>query len=119
MDLTALASRALVPLLLLAPAGAPAQQPSRPASPYGDMFTPWNGTNQDSLRAEAEARQRAAETAQTAVPAVAEHNAQVALGERVAEAVRRGDCAEGERIARAAGDFPLVQAVRDYCRTRS
>jgi hypothetical protein len=29
--------------------------------------------------------------------------------------VRRGDCAEGERMAREARDFPLVRAVRDYC----
>jgi hypothetical protein len=31
--------------------------------------------------------------------------------------VRAGDCEEGERVARAAGDFPLVEAVRAHCRT--
>ncbi len=40
----------------------------------------------------------------------------VALGERVGEVVRAGDCAEGERIARVAGDFALVRAVRAHCR---
>ncbi|HEV2866694.1 MAG TPA: hypothetical protein VGX37_09275 [Allosphingosinicella sp.] len=40
-----------------------------------------------------------------------------ALGERVGEIVRLGDCQEGERVAREAGDFALVQAVRDYCAT--
>jgi hypothetical protein len=41
----------------------------------------------------------------------------VALGRRVGEVVRAGDCAEGERIAREAGDFALVNAVRDHCRS--
>ena len=39
----------------------------------------------------------------------------VALGRRVGEVVRAGDCAEGERIAREAGDFALVRAVREHC----
>lgn len=39
----------------------------------------------------------------------------VALGERVGDIVALGDCAEGERVARTAGDFALVAAVRDYC----
>ena len=39
------------------------------------------------------------------------------LGQRVGEIVRAGDCEEGERVARAAGDFPLVEAVRTHCRT--
>ena len=38
-----------------------------------------------------------------------------ALGERVGEIVGLGDCAEGERVARAAGDFALVEAVRAHC----
>ena len=106
----------LVSLACLGLAAPALGQQSPPASPYSGLFTPWSGSSRDSLRAEAEAR-RAAPAG--AVPAVAEHNAQIALGERVAEAVRRGDCAEGERLAREAGDFPLVRAVRDYCRTRS
>lgn len=38
-----------------------------------------------------------------------------ALGKRVGEIVAAGDCAEGERVARAAGDMGLARAVRDYC----
>jgi hypothetical protein len=29
--------------------------------------------------------------------------------------VALGDCGEGERVARAAGDFALVAAVRAHC----
>ena len=110
---------ALTPLCgALLAAGPAFAQPTPPRSGFSAMFTPWSGTSRDSLRAETEARQRAAAEARTAVPAVAEHNAQIALGERVADVVRRGDCAEGERIAREAGDFALVRAVRDHCRIR-
>lgn len=38
-----------------------------------------------------------------------------ALGKRVGELVATGDCAGGERVAREAGDFALVRAVRDHC----
>lgn len=106
--------------MLVAPAfaqGAPAPQPAAPE--FSGMFTPWSGVSRDSLRAETAPRAPASPTG--AVPAsTAARRTQgeaVALGERVAEAVRAGDCAEGERMARAAGDFPLVAAVRDYCRT--
>lgn len=108
--------RFAVSLLCLGLAAPALAQPSPQPSGFSGLFTPWNGTSRDSLRAEEEARRRAAANAATAVPATAEHGAQVALGERVAEVVRRGDCAEGERLARAAGDFPLVRAVRDHCR---
>ena len=38
-----------------------------------------------------------------------------ALGARVGELVATGDCAGGERLAREAGDFALVRAVRAHC----
>lgn len=46
----------------------------------------------------------------------ADANEARALGERVGEIVRLGDCEAGERLAREAGDFALVDAVRSYCR---
>jgi len=118
---------ALLPLMAaaLAPSaiGAqtmPAPQPSTPSG-FSGLFTAWSGTSRESLRAEAE--QRRAPPA-GAVPAGSPlgtrgRDEAVALGERVADFVRRGDCVEGERIAREAGDFPLVRAVRDHCRTSS
>ena len=112
---------ALLSLLMaaLAPPAALAQQPVAPSS-FTDLFTPWSGTVRESLRAETEARRPPPPAG--AVPAgsplqTPTRNEAVALGERVAEVVRRGDCAEGERLAREAGDFPLVRAVRDHCRT--
>jgi hypothetical protein len=115
---------ALVPLslALLAPTAALAQQPA--ATPnFSGLFTSWGGISRESLRAETEARRPAPPPA-GAVPAGSplqgrSHSEAAALGERVAEFVRRGDCAEGERLAREAGDFPLVRAVRDHCRTSS
>ena len=40
----------------------------------------------------------------------------VALGRRVGEIVRAGDCTGGERMAREAGDLALVRAVQEHCR---
>lgn len=118
---------ALLPLALalLAPTTALAQPAAAPAQPgFSGLFTSWSGTSRESLRAETEARRPAAAPEAGAVPAASplqgpSHTRAVALGERVAEVVRRGDCAEGERIAREAGDFPLVRAVRDFCRAGS
>lgn len=108
--------------LLLSPAAALGQ--SAPAAPestpahggFESLWTGWSGANRDSIRAETEAaRANAAPAAQ----APARYQAgSVALGERVGEVVRLGDCAEGERLARLAGDFPLVEAVRTHCRAR-
>ena len=107
---------------LLAPAAARAQQ-SGTTPNFSGLFTSWSGTSRESLRAETEMRRTPPADAAGAVPASSplqrSHGEAVALGERVAEVVRRGDCAEGERLAREAGDFPLVRAVRDYCRTSS
>jgi hypothetical protein len=111
-------------LLAAAPAagqtGAPTPEP--PANPYRDLFTRWDGANRDSLAAEANTAQPApAPDGDTSIPAYSplvsrSRDEAVALGERVGAVVRTGNCAEGERIARAAGDFPLVRAVREHCR---
>jgi len=89
------------------PAAAPAPDP------YAGLFTRWTGANEEALRAEAS---RAAPAAAAAGPLRA---GTPELGARVGEIVRAGDCEEGERVARAAGDFPLVDAVRAHCRSRA
>ena len=101
---------------------APPPAAEAPANPWQGLFTRWDGVNRESLDAEADtARPEAAAPESGAVPAYsplqprAETEA-VALGRRVGEVVRAGDCAEGERIAREAGDFALVRAVREHCR---
>jgi hypothetical protein len=99
--------------------GAPA--PQAPANPYGNLFTRWDGANRDSLEAEANGAQPRPEPESNAIPAYSPldprvRDEAVARGERVGAVVRAGNCAEGERIAREAGDFPLVQAVREHCR---
>jgi len=119
--------RALLGTLLLlsaaapaqeAPAGAAAGADAGPAEPgYGGLWTSWTGVNRDSIRAEAEA----ARSGQAAAADVPRHYqaGSSALGERVGEVVRLGDCQEGERLAREAGDFPLLEAVRAHCRPAS
>jgi len=112
-------------LLAAAPAAgqstAPAPAAEAPVNPYRDLFTRWDGANRESLAAEAEAAQPAPEPESAGVPAYAPLTSRsqeeaVALGRRVGEIVRTGDCAEGERIARQAGDLALVRAVREHCR---
>lgn len=115
-------------LLAAAPAvgqGPAPQQP--PANPYQELFTRWAGANRESIRAETGA---GAETVRAGVPDAGNsipassplqpspraYDEAVALGERVGAVVRAGDCAQGERIAREAGDFALVRAVRAHCR---
>jgi len=112
--------------LLLSPAVAPAQSaPAARATPeaaagrtgFESLWTGWSGVSRESIRAEAEA---ARASAAPAAPAPTHYQAgSVALGERVGEVVRLGDCEEGERLARLAGDFPLVEAVRTHCRARA
>ena len=118
-------SAALVALGLATVSPAAAQSgataPQAPANPYGDLFTRWDGANRQSLDAEARTASAPAEPPGNAVPVYSplESPSQAeaaALGERVGQVVRAGDCAEGERIAREAGDFALVRAVRDHCR---
>lgn len=102
----------------------PAQTGEAPAAnPYRDLFTRWDGANRASLEAEAGTVEPAApaETQSNAVPAYSpligrSEEEAVALGRRVGDVVRGGDCAQGERIAREAGDVALVRAVREHCR---
>ena len=101
--------------------GPPAPAPQAPANPYQDLFTHWDGVNRQSMDAEANSAQPAPTPDGNAIPAYSplvsrSRDEAVALGERVGAVVRTGNCAEGERIARAAGDFPLVRAVREHCR---
>lgn len=106
--------------LLLSPAvaaaqAAPAPEPTAaPGSGFESLWTGWSNASRESVQAEAQA----ARTAQSgaAEPPRRYQAGSVALGERVGEVVRLGDCAEGERLAREAGDFPLVDAVRAHCR---
>jgi len=90
---------------------APAPAPPADMS-FSGLWTRWPTANSEALRAEA-ARQTATANAATAGPLRA---GSPELGARVGEIVRTGDCEEGERVARAAGDFPLVEAVRAHCR---
>ena len=76
---------------------------------YSGLWTRWPAANSEALRAEA-ARQA------PAAPSGPLRAGSPELGARVGEIVRNGDCEEGERVARAAGDFPLVEAVRTHCR---
>ncbi len=109
----------LLALALTSPsvAAQPAASPP-PASQFHSLWTPWSGVSQQSRRNETEALDR---VRQDFVTAGSERQAQLrdggrALGERVGEIVRAGDCDDGERVARLAGDFALVEAVRNYCR---
>ena len=96
----------------LAQSGAPA------SSDFRSLWTGWRDVNRSSLATE---QRSADQVRQTYVEAGSRqrermHNEGRALGERVGEVVRLGDCEEGERLARAAGDFALVEAVRAHCR---
>lgn len=100
-------------------APAPAAE-AEPANPYQELFTSWDGVNREAMDTEAAAPQAAPEPESNAIPAWSplQRRTQaeaVALGERVGQVVRAGDCAEGERIAREAGDFALVRAVVEHC----
>ena len=92
----------------LASAAPPTAVVPDSAPAFSGLFTRWTGANDEALRAEAS---RAA----PAVPAGPLRAGSPELGARVGEIVRSGDCEEGERVARAAGDFPLVEAVRAHC----
>ena len=98
--------RALILLAsLLVPTAAVATAPaSAPAST--NLWIDWNELS----------RRAAAAQAQPSAPAVSETEAR-ALGDRVGRMVAAGDCRGGEKVAMAAGDSKLVQAVRAYCRS--
>jgi hypothetical protein len=121
---------ALLALGLLAAAPAAGQSvtpapaaPEAPANPWRDLFTRWDGVNRESLAAESEPAPPATAPGGNSIPAFSPlspppraADEAVALGRRVGEVVRAGDCAQGERIAREAGDLALVRAVREHCR---
>ena len=100
--------------LLIAAAPASAQAPQQTAKPsFQGLFVDWSRASEESIEAEREgARLRASANVTAAESAAAGSEA---LGLRVGEVVSVGDCAEGERLARAAGDFALVAAVREHC----
>lgn len=87
------------------PAEAPPPAPPR----FGGLFTDWRDASRESLDHERSRTGAADAPARTAAEARA-------LGDRVGRIVAEGACAEGERIAREAGDFALVRAVQDHCR---
>lgn len=100
---------ALGGLALAAPALA--QPTAPPQRDFGGLWTPWTGANRDAMRAET------TPSAPQPQPGTGQPSAgSAALGERVGEMVRLGDCEGGERVAREAGDFPLVEALRAHCR---
>ena len=110
---------ALLCLVLMAPTPALAQASvaSSSGSDFTRLWTGWRSINRDAMATESDAVQR---VRQDVASADAERLRQLqsqgrALGERVGEIVRLGDCAEGERVAREAGDFALVEAVRAHC----
>jgi hypothetical protein len=111
--------------MVAAPAAAIAQaapdSPAAPSASFRGLWTGWGAANADSLKVEREGIAVVREDYATAGSATRNQleNRGRALGERVGEIVRLGDCAEGERVAREAGDFALVAAVRDYCRAVS
>jgi len=96
-------------LVASALASAAPVQPVAADPGYSGLWTQWSGANGESLRAEASRQAPAA-------PSGPLRAGSPELGARVGDVVRAGDCAEGERLARAAGDFPLVEAVRMHCR---
>jgi hypothetical protein len=101
--------------------GAPAPAAEASANPYRDLFTRWDGANRDSMTAETDVAQPAPEAESTSIPAYSplsprSQDEAMALGRRVGEVVRAGNCAGGERMAREAGDLALVRAVREHCR---
>jgi hypothetical protein len=102
-------------------AGPPALTEAAAAEPrvrFQGLFIDWSAASRESIEAERQAAARPALSADAAAagsPGAMAAPGSVALGERVGDIVALGDCAEGERVARTAGDFALVAAVRDYC----
>jgi hypothetical protein len=87
------------------------------AADFSRLWTGWGGVNREAMSTETDAVRRVRHDVATADARRLDQlrNQGRALGERVGEIVRLGDCAEGERVARAAGDFALVEAVRAHC----
>jgi hypothetical protein len=86
-----------------------------PAPPAAPPFLDWRALSRDSSRTETEQLRRATEMPPTIAARTDAIARGRALGDRVGQIVAAGDCDEGERQARAAGDVALALAVRDYC----
>ena len=112
---------AALTLYSLAAAPAAAVEPSAETrARFGSMFVDWNAASRQSIETERrEAARPQPEPAPVATAAAMTVPGSRALGERVGDIVALGDCAEGERVARTAGDFALVAAVRNYCNAPS
>ena len=87
---------------------------------FGSLWTGWNAVARDAIVREREEADRVRQDlARADARRIAElRNQGRDLGERVGEVVRLGDCEGGERMAREAGDFALVEAVRAHCGSR-
>jgi hypothetical protein len=101
----------------LAPVSALAQRPPGDQAGFEPMWTGWSRVNREAMAVESEAMRRMrADLAAADAGRLSQLRGQGReLGEQVGEIVRGGDCAQGERVARQAGDFALVEAVRRYC----
>ena len=109
---------AILALLVSAPAVA-AQPAADGRARFDGLFVNWSAASRESIEAERKAAAQPAPAPLSAAASVALATAgSQALGERVGEIVAMGDCAEGERVARTAGDFALVAAVREHCHPR-
>jgi hypothetical protein len=110
----------MISLALAAPATAIAQAngAASPSTDFQRLWTGWGSVNREAMITESDAVQRLRHEIATADAAHLRQlgNQGRALGERVGEIVRLGDCEDGERVARQAGDFALVEAVRGHCR---
>ena len=109
----------LIALALTAPSAALAQAGSVASAPdFRQLFTGWSQVNGEAMTTETRAIAQVRQDVATADAARLRQlgNQGRALGERVGEIVREGDCDDGERVARQAGDFALVEAVRAHCR---
>ncbi|TMJ17714.1 MAG: hypothetical protein E6G94_01660 [Alphaproteobacteria bacterium] len=95
--------------LLAAPAAPP---------PAAAPFLDWRALSRDSARVESEQLRKPAEMPSTLASRTDAIVRGRALGDRVGQIVAAGDCDEGERQARAAGDIALANAVRNYCYKR-
>jgi len=110
---------AALTLVSLAAAPAAAAEPAvEMRARFGTMFVNWNSASREAIEAEREAAARPAADPAPLSPAAMTVPGSRALGERVGDIVALGDCAEGERVARSAGDFALVAAVRNHCNAR-
>lgn len=92
-----------------APAG------SKPPPRFQGLFVDWSNANKQSIEAERRTVPASRIEAGAHVRAAGTVPGSRSLGERVGEIVAAGDCSEGERVARAVGDFSLVAAVREHC----